>query len=98
MLDGTTGDLVEERRAVSRRGCGRTSSHRQVSAVGKAGRRFVAENFDMRTQVAGLEAIYSVRARRRRAAGLSQDSQRFRAKVDVARPARIHCPRWTSPS
>jgi glycosyltransferase involved in cell wall biosynthesis len=60
MVDGETGDLVDERdvTALAQRLRVFLESPARVHAAGDAGRRFVARHFDMKTQVAGLEEIY----------------------------------------
>ena len=58
--DGITAELVKERDVAALAGKLRSfiESPAKARAFGQAGRRFVMENFDMRIQVKGLEAIY----------------------------------------
>ena len=58
--NGITAELVKERDVAALAGKLRSfiESPAKARAFGQAGRRFVMENFDMRIQVKGLEAIY----------------------------------------
>jgi glycosyltransferase involved in cell wall biosynthesis len=60
VLENVTAELVAERDASALAGRLRPflESPTKVRQFGKAGRRFVSENFDLRKQVAGLEKIY----------------------------------------
>ena len=60
MLDGVTGELVDEHdtSALAEKLRSFLDSPTKVSSFGRAGRRFVTEHFDMRSQVRGLEEIY----------------------------------------
>ena len=66
VIDGVTAELVEERdtRALAMALRSFLESHDKVRNFGEAGRKFVAEHFDLRNQVSGLEAVYErLRAR-----------------------------------
>lgn len=58
--EGVTAELVDERdvRGLAESLRGFLSSAEKAESFGRAGRRFVAENFDLRKQVAGLEELY----------------------------------------
>lgn len=59
-IDGVTAELVGEHdaRALAEKLRSFLESPAKVREFGQAGRRFVAEQFDLKGQVAGLEAIY----------------------------------------
>ena len=61
VIEGVTAELVDERDTRSLAQALRTflESPAKVESFGSAGRRFVAEKFDLKNQVHGLEAIYS---------------------------------------
>jgi len=58
--EGVTAELVDERdvRGLAESLRGFLSAAEKAESFGRAGRRFVAENFDLRKQVAGLEELY----------------------------------------
>ena len=60
VLEGVTAELVEERdvTGLSEKLEGFLQAPERARAFGKAGRRFVMENFDMQAQCIGLEQIY----------------------------------------
>jgi colanic acid/amylovoran biosynthesis glycosyltransferase len=59
--EGVTGELIEERDvdALAGRLASFIKSPGKVNAFGRAGRKFVAEQFDLHTQVKGLEMMYA---------------------------------------
>ena len=66
VLDGKTAELVEERDSAALASKLKTflESPDKALQFGEAGRRFVTEHFDMRTQVDGLEDIYEATRQR----------------------------------
>jgi len=61
VIDGATAEIIEERdtAALAEKLRSFLESPDMVRAYGEAGRQFVSENFDIRTQAAGLEDIYA---------------------------------------